>query len=594
MNGFVYDDVWIVEQREAVHQLSDLGELVSEPFWPEERGAALWRPVTLFGFAVQWVVGGGSPALFHAVNILLYGVVAGLVALLSTVLFSPAVGVLAGLLFAVHPVHVEVTANVVGQAELWAALGYLAALLAAWERCQLLESRGRGQGRGRVWLLAAAVAAVALGVGAKEHVVTFPGALLLIWWWHAKRTRVAWRDVVRREWVVGAATIAVLGAYLVFRARFTVGMTASGGIATGLDPSSAVARTVVMLPISLRWLQLLFLPVWLSADYSPQHLTPDPVFGPIHAAAALLWIALGALVWMRRHQWPAVVVGAALFAITISVVSNVVVPLEMVLAERLLLLPSVGWAIAVAGVLAAVANAPGSSRRLGMILVGIAVAGMAGRSLQRAVSWRSNDTFSAQLLIDAPASFRSHWVLSSLAFGRGDSALGESEMRTAVRLNPDHVPLLEEFGRLYAGTGRYEPSIPFLARAFALDSTLVSSALPLALALGRTGRAGEALVVLDAASRIHGESLQIALVRSEMLQRSGDSVGALAALQPAVQQSPESWRIRAMVAEAGARAGDCRVAIAQADTVLRLAPPAEREAADAWRQTLANVNANCD
>ena len=130
VNGFVYDDVWIVQDREVVHSLRPLGELLAAPFWPEARGGYMWRPTTLFAFAGQWVVGGGSPAVFHAVSVVLYGMVSGLVALLGAWLFAPTVGLLAGILFAVHPVHVEVTANVVGQAELLAALGYLVALVA--------------------------------------------------------------------------------------------------------------------------------------------------------------------------------------------------------------------------------------------------------------------------------------------------------------------------------------------------------------------------------------------------------------------------------------------------------------------------------
>ena len=38
LNGFVYDDVWIVRDREVVHSLRPLGELLAAPFWPEARG----------------------------------------------------------------------------------------------------------------------------------------------------------------------------------------------------------------------------------------------------------------------------------------------------------------------------------------------------------------------------------------------------------------------------------------------------------------------------------------------------------------------------------------------------------------------------
>ena len=39
----------------------------------------LYRPLTLQLFAAEWAVGGGRPVGFHAVSILLYAVVTGLV-----------------------------------------------------------------------------------------------------------------------------------------------------------------------------------------------------------------------------------------------------------------------------------------------------------------------------------------------------------------------------------------------------------------------------------------------------------------------------------------------------------------------------------
>ncbi len=72
VNGFVYDDVWMVQDREVVHSLRPLGELLTAPLWPESRGGSMWRPTTLFAFAGQWVVGGGRREVFHAVMVVVY------------------------------------------------------------------------------------------------------------------------------------------------------------------------------------------------------------------------------------------------------------------------------------------------------------------------------------------------------------------------------------------------------------------------------------------------------------------------------------------------------------------------------------------
>jgi Flp pilus assembly protein TadD len=303
-----------------------------------------------------------------------------------------------------------------------------------------------------------------------------------------------------------------------------------------------------------------------------------------HLIAIVLWSGLLVLVWLVRDRHRAVFVGVLLFVVMISVVSNIIVPLEILMAERLLFLPSLGWALAVAGILCAGYSAiaePVRKRAL-TIVVGAIIVLFAGRSLTRATVWRSNDAFFARLMEDVPDSFKSHWAVGAFAFDRGDSVLGERELQMAVRLNPEHPQLLEDFGRLYAATGRYEPAIPLLSHAGALDSIRLSAALPLALALARLERSSDALAVLDTMSRLHGETPGLTLVRGEVLMRAGDFEAAVAVLIGLVDREPGAWSIRLMAAEAALQAGLCDVALAQADTVLILAPDAGRTSVEAF------------
>ena len=587
-NGFVFDDVGVIAENEIVHQL-EFGRLVTAPYWPPDRGSAMWRPLALVAFAVQWAVGGGSAAVFHLTNVLLYAVVSGLVALLALRLFTARLALVAGTLFAVHPVHVEVTANVVGQVEILAAIGYLGAMLAAWYR-----THASSPGSRRIQLAAVALC-LAVGLASKEHCVTFPGALVVLWSLAWSRGSHTWRVLLRREWPVLAVSAILISGYLVARGPIAYGLSATGGAAAGLDLDSPVSRAIVMLPVSLKWLELLFIPLRLSADYSLRHLVPDAVFGPVHAVALLIWIVILLSLWRARRSLPALAFGAALFAVTISVASNIVVPIGVLLAERLLFLPSVGWALAVGALLVGVETQvqTGRARRIVWLAATLVAAMFAARSATRALVWHDKEVFFTQLLRDAPQSFRAHWVIGDMAFERGDSALGEREMRIALQLNPDHPYLLEELGLRYETTGRYEPAIPLLARAVAVDSNRLSSALPLARALARTGRAAEALAVLDAMSRLHGETRGITLVRGEALLLAGDAEAAFGILSDLLQHDPRVWTVRGMVAEAAARSGRCDVALAQVDTALQLAPSEVHEGLRAIRDWVANGNAPC-
>src|SRR5262245_12176897 len=120
---FIYDDQYYLVENPAVR-----GE--SSP-WTTPLGSpaqALWRPLTVATFALQWN-GPEAAGPLRAVNVALHALTAVLLLLLARRLGLPGeAAVLAALLFAVHPVHAEAVAWVSGRAELLAA----ALVLASW------------------------------------------------------------------------------------------------------------------------------------------------------------------------------------------------------------------------------------------------------------------------------------------------------------------------------------------------------------------------------------------------------------------------------------------------------------------------------
>ena len=88
-NGFAYDDNWIIQRNTRVHDLGNLAGIWLTPYWPSfgsELG--LYRPLTIFSYAIQWAISGGAPWLFHLVNILLHAGVCVLVFAFIERLFS--------------------------------------------------------------------------------------------------------------------------------------------------------------------------------------------------------------------------------------------------------------------------------------------------------------------------------------------------------------------------------------------------------------------------------------------------------------------------------------------------------------------------
>ncbi len=136
---FVYDDLILVQGNPLIQSFGNLGEAFSRPYWegldPDGPGVVgLWRPLTTVALMVGNALGGGSPLGFHWASLLAHVAVALLAARLAQRLSeNTAVGFATGLLFALHPVHVESVAWISGICDPLAGGFCLLALSSHWK-----------------------------------------------------------------------------------------------------------------------------------------------------------------------------------------------------------------------------------------------------------------------------------------------------------------------------------------------------------------------------------------------------------------------------------------------------------------------------
>ena len=99
-----------------------------------------FRPLCVATFRLNYAIHGLHPAGYHIVNVLLHSLTTGLFQhVLRKVTRKDNVAFIAGLLFAVHPVHTEAVAGVVGRADLGAAFFFLMSFLAYVYYCQFRD-----------------------------------------------------------------------------------------------------------------------------------------------------------------------------------------------------------------------------------------------------------------------------------------------------------------------------------------------------------------------------------------------------------------------------------------------------------------------
>jgi hypothetical protein len=216
---------------------------------------------------------------------------------------------------------------------------------------------------------------------------------------------VPFRRRVRDTWRGYAALAAVTIAIVLVRAMVL------GGNVAGALPAKAIAglslggRVLTMLQIVPKWLRLLVWPAHLQIDYGPNEIVASTGFGAQEILGLALLIGLVAVAWLLRRRAPVVTFGLAWCAIALLPVSNIV-PTGIVLAERTLFLPSVGFLIAAGGVVELALRSVQSLQRGVAVVIGALVVMGAARSDMRQLTWRNGQTMWAAAATDAPRSLR--------------------------------------------------------------------------------------------------------------------------------------------------------------------------------------------
>ncbi len=432
-NRFAQDDVLLIEEHFLLHDLGNWRAILAAPYWPPPHTDALYRPVASLLHALQYTIGGGSPAVFRVVSIILYALASLAVLAFARRLLHPAAALGVALLFAAHPVHVETTALGVNQGEI------LVALLAAVMVTRYLDRRREGDGHLSTgdWLQLGGLYLIASLT--KESGMVIP-ALLLATEFCVEgpplRTRL-------RSLLPGYAGLAAVAlAVLALRAVVLSGEEATPSRAEALDGLGMHGRAVTMLPVVTHWLRLLTWPMHLQADYAPQEIMPATGFGAPQALGAAILVLMVVAGVLARHRLPMLTTGLAWTAIALLPVSNLLFPTGIVLAERTLFLPSIGWLIAVGALGCALWERAEqwASRRIvhGVLSVAMALLVTAGvaRSVERFSVWRDDSTYALRTGLDAPRSWRAQMARAEILFRSGERDSGVAGYREAAALAP--------------------------------------------------------------------------------------------------------------------------------------------------------------
>jgi len=344
-NDYAYDDISTITKNSFVTAgISAVPQILATPY---RRGYFktpndLYRPLSVAMFAVEYEVFNGAPMPMHFINVLFF---AGCVILLFFFLDAffdqekTGIAFTASLLFALHPIHTEVVANIKSRDDL---LCFFFAFL-----CMNLFIKYTRNGR--AFQLVTGVLSFFLSLLSKETAITFLAVIPLVFFFYVNENKKRSIHIF-----AGAAVMAIVFLFIRFSVlnaydanHSSVFFFIDNALA---DPPSVESRYATAIFTLGMYLKLLFVPYPLICDYAYNSI---PFVNFNNEWVLLSLVTYTALITfgiyrIRKFRKDPLAFAIAFFLFTIAIFSNIPFLIGSAMAERFLFFPSVSFCFVLA------------------------------------------------------------------------------------------------------------------------------------------------------------------------------------------------------------------------------------------------------
>lgn len=421
-----------------------------------------YRPLSLVMFAAEYGMFGPSAFVGHLVNILMFAGCVVLLFLFIRKLFGEDktnLALLASLLFAAHPIHTEVVANIKSRDELLSYFFGLSALLSF-----ITYARD-----GRWTKLVGGMLFYLLALMSKENVITFLGIVPLIFLCIQNEHRKRSIHIIVATAAVAAAFVGM--AFTVIRINGTgLPHEASDFTLNALTaaPDGATRYATAFLALGI-YVKLLVIPYPLLCNYSYSAI-PFVGFGNV-------WVLLTILVYtsltglavyrlVKRGKNP-LAFAILFYLIVMAMFSNFFAMLGSQVAERFLFLPSTGFCLAVALGVQWLADRKGTENaspinKKGLMILGPVLLVFGGMTIARNAEWKDNATLFSTDVARSPNDCRLNFFMAGVAApptGTTDpNAYAEQigYLHQALAIYPNFIQAHTSLAQVYNTIGRYD------------------------------------------------------------------------------------------------------------------------------------------
>ncbi|MSU52573.1 MAG: tetratricopeptide repeat protein [Opitutaceae bacterium] len=577
---FLWDDAGHVTNP-ALQSWSGLWRI-----WFEVGATQQYYPLLHSAFWIEHRLWGDATVGYHVINVLWHATSACLLVATLRRLAIPG-AMLAGLIFALHPVCVESVAWISEQKNALSTVFYLAAAL-AWLRFEDVRRPAR-YGVASLLFLAALLT--------KTVTATLPAALLVVAWW--RHGRLSWRSDVLPlfPWLVFGVA-AGLGT-----AWFESTHIGAGGDAFTLG---VVERGLLAGRVVWFYLGKLLWPAGLTFFYPRWTIDALATWQWIFPGATVLLLA-GLAWWSRRDRAP--LAAALLFGGTLVPVLGFVNVYPFVfsyVADHFQYLASIGMI----AFLTAAATRGFARLALPRWSGPVATAGvlvlLGGFTWQQSAMYRDVFALYETTLARNPSSWVAHLNLGTALDEAGETEKALPHLQRALELKPGFPETLNSLGNVLNRVGRSPEALPLVEqavrlqprfaaahntlgatlmalkraeegiaafrRALSFNPALTLARVNLGWALANGGRVTEAIEQFEQARRLYPDSADVEFKWGLTLAMHDRVVEALPHLKRAVELQPADADMRHALGRASLAIGRNDDAVAQFKEALHLNP----------------------
>ncbi len=351
-HDYALDDTLMITENKLTKQgIEGIGSILTTDaffgFFEEEKAlleGGRYRPLSHITFAVEYEFFGPNPFIGHLINILLHALLCCLIFITLKKLLPSnsnnnkwflSLPFIITIIYAVHPIHTEVVANIKGRDELLSMLFSIAAL---YFYIKFLQEKNKiffGVLTSGIFLLA---------LLSKENALTFLAVIPLSIYYFTKHTL---KDNLKNIYIL------IIPIAIFFLLRYNAlgyiigsGITSKEILNNPFLYATTSERYATIFYTMFVYLRLLIFPHPLTHDYYPNHI---PIVGwehPLVILSFLIYASIGVFAIKSLKTKHTAGYGIWFFLLTFSIFSNILFSIGTFMNERFMFMPSLGFCIA--------------------------------------------------------------------------------------------------------------------------------------------------------------------------------------------------------------------------------------------------------